>query len=98
MDEIIAWWLTKTPWLSELVDQPSLLSGMVKILAEHSVKAYYTARRMLLPEKNLIANSCFTSFAIALARTSRAQQIMISRCVPRFGLLPDHTILKMLGF
>ena len=86
MDEMISSWLTSTP------------QQLLKILAEHSVEAYYTARRMMLPEKSLIANSCFTSFAIALARTSRAQQIMISRCMPRFGVVPSKLILEMLGF
>ena len=71
---------------------------LLKRLADHSLQAYYTARRMMLPEKSLIANSCFTSFAIALARTSRAQQIMISRCMPRYGFVPSRMILHMLGF
>ena len=91
MDEVISSWLAKTPSLSQ--------RGILEILATHSVKAYYTARRMMLPPKGLIANSCFTSFAIALARTSRAQRIMISRCLmPRIGDHPSKKILTMLGF
>ena len=91
MNEIIAAW------------HDSTLQQLQEILAQHSTEAYYTARRMMLPPKGLIANSCFTSFAIALARTSRAQRIMISRCLmPRIGYDPSKMILtmilEMLGF
>ena len=86
MAEIIAAWHLSTP------------QQLLEILAEHSTEAYYTARRMMLPEKSLIAASCITSFAIAVARTSRAQRTMISRCMPQLGSLPSSLILNMLGF
>ena len=86
MDEIIAAWHGCTP------------QQLLEILAGHSTEAYYAARRMMLPEKNLLAKSGITSFAIAVARTSRAQRILISRCMPKFGLVPSNMILKMLGF
>ena len=86
MDEIIFAWHECT-W--------QMLREMLTI---HSSEAYYAARRMMLPEKSLIAASCITSFAIAVARTSRAQRTMISRCMPQLGSLPSSLILNMLGF
>ena len=87
MNEIIAAW------------HDSTLQQLQEILAQHSTEAYYTARRMMLPEKSLIAKSCITSFAIELARTSRAQRIVMSRCMPQqLGLIPCRLILNMLGF
>ena len=86
MAEIIAAWHLSTP------------QQLLEILAEHSTEAYYKTRRMMLPEESLIAKSCITSFAIDVARMSRAQRIMISRCMPQLGLIPSSLILNMLGF
>ena len=87
MAEIITAWHASTPL------------QLLEILAEHSTEAYYTARRMMLPEESLIAESCITSFATDVARTSRAQRIMISRCIPHWqlGLMASSLILTMLG-